>query len=389
MNRVKLQKYLTIWLASLVMLFIASFPIQYTYLKFNVLVPVFEHITQTIAPHFFQSPTAYTFAYLSDSTGLYLNLILISIIASLITIIIRGIEKVAKIELSQQAAWAVLYTVLVYYLSLQMSIYGFNKLFKFQFYDAHPNTLFTPIGYLTKDFLFWTSMGTSSLYSIGTGAMEVLVAVLLLFGRTRNLAIVVGFFIAIYLVLINFAFDINVKLQSLSLLCFFFLLLLPNLRAYYSFFKQMPTQKMPLSVWVKAIVVILIFVEALYPYVASGNFNGDKTLKPPFYGAYSITNDSVYKRFFIHTDPYFIIQDKDDYLYSFPMQLTADYIQLTGPDEEVARLSYTQHDSIFSLSGDFFGHPMNLHATQIDLSALPLNEDTYKWSIDWYNGDKE
>ncbi len=385
MNPVKLQKHLTIWLLCFVVLFILSFPIQYNYLHFNILVTAFGNITHKIAPTFFENPTEYTFDYLSDSTGLYLNLILISLIALLLTILIKGIEKVAKTELSQKTAWTILNTVLVYYLSLQMAIYGFNKLFKYQFYDAHPNTLFTPVGYLTKDFLFWTSMGSSSLYSISTGAVEVLVAILLLFGRTRNLAIVAGFLVSAFLVLINFAFDINVKIQSISLLLFFFILLIPNLKAYFAFFNQLPAQKIPLSALFKVIVVILIFVEALVPYIASGNFNGDNTQKPPFYGAYSIANDSVYKRFFIHSDPYFIIQDKDDYLYSFPMEITPVYIKLTGPNEEVTRLSYSMQDSVFQLTGDFFGYPINLQGTQIDISNLPLNEDTYRWTIDGYN----
>lgn len=384
MKRVSLQKYFTIWLAAFVLLFIASFPMQYKYLHFNVLVSAFEKITKSIAPSFFSNPEAYTFDYLSDSTGLYLNLILVSVMALLLTLVVKGFEIIAKKELTQNTAWTVVYTVLVYYLSLQLCIYGFNKLFKFQFYDAHPNTLFTPVGYLTKDFLFWTSMGSSHLYNIGTGAAEVLVGVLLLFGRTRNFAIVLGFLVSAFLVLINFAFDINVKIQSLSLLVFFGVLLWPNLRAYYTFFKQLPSQKIRLLPLLKVVLVLLIFMEGLYPYIASGNFNGDHTQKPPLYGAYSIANDSVYKRFFIHSDPYFIIQDQDDYLYSFPMDITPSHIHLKGPDGELAQLAYSVNDSVFSISGNFFGYPMQLQATQINIDSMPLYEDSYKWTIDGY-----
>lgn len=384
MKRKTLQKYFTIWLAGFVLLFVASFPMQYKYLRFNMLVSTFEHVTKTIAPSFFDNPRAYTFDYVSDSTGLYLNLILVSVLALLLTIVVKGIEVMVKKELSQKTAWTIVYTLLVYYLALQMFLYGFNKLFKFQFYDAHPNTLFTPVGYLTKDFLFWTSMGSSHLYSIGTGAVEVLVGVLLLFGRTRNFAIVLGLLVSVYLVLINFAFDINVKIQSLSLFLFFVILLWPNLKDYYAFFKQLPSQKITLLPLLKVVIVILIIGEALYPYLSSGSFNGDHATKPPHYGAYAITNDSVYKRFFIHSDPYFIIQYQDDHLYSFPMTFTPNHIQLKGPNGELAQLAYSMQDSIFSISGDFFGHPMQLQATKINIDSLPLYEDTYQWTIDGY-----
>jgi len=374
-------------------LFILTLPFNYNLLKLNILTPFFEKLLKKLVPANFNDTSSYTLDFYSDSTGLYFNIILIIFLSFIAVAFWSYLGKNSNIKINNNRLFSFLFIGICYYLALQMSIYGFNKLFKFQFYDAHPNTLFTPVGFLTKDFLYWTSMGSSSLFNTITGLTEVFISIFLLFKPTRFLASILGFFGMLYVFFINIAFDINVKIQSLFLVFLFSILLFPYIKTYYQFFIKKKTVRIrPIPVLIKTgtryamlkiIVVSLIFTEALYPYVKSNSFNGDTVVKPPFYGAYSIKNDSVYKRFFIHSDPYFIIQDKDDNLYSFPMTLDSKYFIVKFNDRQTY-LSYSSQDSIFSVKGDFFGYPLNIKATKIDIDTLPFFKDSFKWTIDSY-----
>lgn len=345
---------------------------------------------------FLNNESAYTLTFYSDSTGLYINIFVIFILALFITILWRLVEnKVRFKEKKQFNLYIIFITVLCYYLSLQLLIYGVSKLFKYQFYDAHPNTLFTPVGYLTKDFLYWTSIGSSKLYNIVVGTIEVIIAFLLWFKRTRVVASLLGLLVCFNIVLINFAFDINVKIQSLFLVLLFLIINYPNAKVLYVFFIK--NQKVTLKsisslflkkrkkvyVLIKLLVLMLLVLEALYPYIKSNSFNGDDKEKPAFYGAYNIENDSLYKRFFIHSDPYFIIQDMDDYLYSFKMELNKETLLLIHNDQ-TSILTLENKEDYFYLEGDFFGRNLKMTATQINISKLPLREDSYRWTMDGY-----
>ncbi len=374
-------------------LFILSFSFEYNIIKINFLTSFFEKIVKIIASFFLDNTKEYTLKFYSDAAGLYLNIIVVFIISLGVSSLLFLFKR--KRNTFDKEFIAFFIVGVCYYLSLQFSIYGFSKLFKYQFYDAHPNTLYTPVGYLTKDFLYWTSIGSSKLYNTITGLIEITIAVLLWFKKTRVLVCFLGIGMCLNIVLVNFSFDINVKIQSLFLLFLFLLVSYSNIKKLYLFFiKQEVTKINPISfpiskkhrfkhVVIKSVLISVILLEGLYPYVTTNSFNGDTTAKPLFYGAYEIKNNEVYKRFFIHSDPYFIIQDKNDELYSFKMELNEETLLLTNNDR-TSILSFKNKEGVFYIEGDFFGSSLNIKATPIDISKLPLNEDSFKWTIDGY-----
>lgn len=394
-NLVNIRKVKSKLLVMFVLMSILSFPFKYHLIKINFLTIFFKGITKRIAPLVLDNVETYTLELYSDSTGMYLNLISVFIVSLVITIIWNFFEK----KIGNIIDFDDLYTLFVigvcYYLSMQMSIYGFSKLFKYQFYDANPNTLFTPVGFLTKDFLYWTSIGSSKLYNTIVGLVEISIAVLLLFKRTRLLGGVLGGIVCFNIVLINFAFDINVKLQSVFFLLLFLMVSYPALKNLYVFFIKQKSVRihsrlMPFFkkhhrnfILIKSVVIILIFIESLYPYVKTNNFNGDALIKPPYYGAYKINNNDKYKRFFIHSDPYFIIQSHNDKLLSFKMKLSQSSLKLSYNEFESV-LSFKTNDSIMLLKGDFFGDSLNIDATKINIENMPLYKDNFKWTIDQY-----
>lgn len=377
---------------------VLTFPFEYQLVKFNVLSDVLEGMVESIAPLIFEDASQYTLKLYSDSTGMYLGVAIVLVISFVVSLFWFWIEKKKdKPTIIGQFWFPLLLVGICYFLALQMSIYGCNKVFKYQFYDAHPNTLYTPIGFLTKDFLYWTSIGSSKLYNSVIGSMELLVAVLLVFKRTRPLASVLGLLISSYLVLINFAFDINVKIQSLFLVFLFGVISFTTLKKLYLLFFKGKSVILPqnqflvfkrksIGILIKGILISLILVESMYPYVRNNNFNGDELTKPPYYGAYKIENDVRYKRFFIHSDPYFIIQDHDDQFYSFPMELGSD-VMVLHHQESTSALVLKVNDSLFSLKGDFFGYPMNIQARKLNIDRMPLYRDSFQWTIDGYKSD--
>ena len=130
--------------------------------------------------------------------------------------------------------------------SFFLFVYGFNKVFKIQFYIPEPNTLYTPLGQLSKDILFWSSMGSSHSYNLFMGLVEILPALFLLFRRTRMLGAVISFTVLLNVLMINFGFDISVKILSSFLLFLSLVILAPYAKKLFSFFFQV-NNKVPSS----------------------------------------------------------------------------------------------------------------------------------------------
>lgn len=228
-------------------------------------------------------------------------------------------------------------TFIAYYLALQLFRYGWDKVFKHQFYQPEPNILFTPLGDLDKDILYWTVMGRSYSFSVFGGLMEIIPAILLLFRPTRLLGAIIAFGVMLQVVMINMGFDITVKcLSSFLLLLSSFLIYphIPQLIAFFlkgkpaqlSFSDSLPFPKYPTKLYflLKYSLVALILLETLYPFLLSNNWNDDKATRQPYHGAYQVENfwlngeslscenTKTWKRVFFHRKSYFIIQNQQD-----------------------------------------------------------------------------
>lgn len=146
---------------------------------------------------------------ISDSLAIYATAFLLLVFSGIASAGI-GFRFKAKIVQIQRILLAILLVLLAYFLIR----YGLDKLFNRQFYTPASNTLHTPTGQLSKDILFWTSMGTSSFYNGFMGIAEVLTGILLLIHRTRFLGLILAFGILANIFAINIGFDITVKYLS-------------------------------------------------------------------------------------------------------------------------------------------------------------------------------
>jgi hypothetical protein len=218
-----------------------------------------------------------------------------------------------------------------------------------------------------------------------------------------------SFFLLVNIVLLNFSFDISVKLFSLFLLFLSLLLILPHRRSLFLFFTG--SDKTTISIWkpvytqrifyvgkqlLKIILIVLIIADPLWHYIRTKNFNDDLAQRPPLHGAYEVESfmknsqtlssaDPLrWKRVFVHRRNYFIVQANNEQMKDYPAFVdTARHkimLELAG---EHAYLDYRQiTGDHFSVAGNFFGDTLKIELNKINLQHLPLMQKEFHWMID-------
>lgn len=386
------HKLVSSFLLLFISLFIITVPFDYSILP-NIgalFSSFFSSIAQWVGVEILGLPDSSLFLLLSDSTGLYVH-VLVLFIASIVFSFVWGLRGS-----KEYSFLSIVLRISAYFLALQLLDYGFNKIFKLQFYSPEPNLLFTNLGQLSKDILYWSSMGTSYVYSVFMGGIEVIVAVLLLFRKTRFIASLAAFAVLLNVVAINFGFDISVKIYSLFLLFLSVVLLwiqrgrladmLGNTLAKpinYSFPLPSLFKKIWLLPMLKSILVLLFLVEAIYPNVKSNNFNDDNYVYSKIQGAYLLDSNPSFTHLFIHRRGYFILQNQDGSMSSHRMKLDEINQEITMIMGDYSFLvKYKEEESKLRFTGKLLHHSLDLLAKPIDLSELPIKDDGFHWTID-------
>lgn len=369
----------------------------------------FEKIVAWIANNILQLKKPYTVELISDSTGMYVNALMLLMISFPLGLVWQKMDKhniAAKLF-----QWFKIFVR--YYLALQMLVYGFNKVFKWQFYLPEPNTLFTTIGNSYKDILFWSTMGISRTYSVFTGCCEVLAAVLLLFRRTSLLGAIATFAIMVNVFMLNLCFDISVKLYSLVLIFLSLVLIVPYLKLVFQFLvlkksTQLPDEKnVSLFVrkknvlpYLKWLIVFILFADSLALYFEENNFNDDKFPRTYLHGAYTVVdfvrnNDTLqplltdgfrWKRIFVHRRGYLITQLMNDDMKDYELAIDTvnkEFLFQSKEDSVVHSLAYQiDKDSLIKLKGKFCNDSIQLRIKKINLQNLPVLKNEFSWTID-------
>ena len=116
-----------------------------------------------------------------------------------------------------------------YTLSFTLFRYGFAKVFPTQFLFPSFGRLVEPLGEFSPMGLLWNFMGYSTAYMIFSGLAEVTGATLLLFRRTATLGALAAAAVLLNVVMLNFCYDVPVKLYSSNLLLMAIFLMAPDL----------------------------------------------------------------------------------------------------------------------------------------------------------------
>ncbi len=123
--------------------------------------------------------------------------------------------------------------------------YGFDKVFPLQFPNVTGERLSVTYANSTPMGLLWRFMGASALYRIFGGLAEVIPGLLLMFRRTTTLAALGAAAVMLNVVVLNFAYDVPVKLYSSELLIMSLFLLLPDLGPMWRFFVRRQDARLP------------------------------------------------------------------------------------------------------------------------------------------------
>lgn len=339
-----------------------------------------------------------SYALLSDTTGAYMHLVTLSVI-SIIPAYWGSIVLREKKEQSIQ----IVRRILTYTLVFVLIIYGFNKVFKWQFYQAEPNTLYTPLGMLSKDIVYWSSMGSSYTYTVFSGVIELVAATLLIFRKSRMLGTLASTAVFLNIFMINIGFDISVKALSGFLLIISSVLLIPYLPLLIdSSQKALMADQRDRELKYryhkpgKLIILFLFLLEGLYPYVASGNFNDDMAERPPLHGAYEVdahiidgtdfissaANDWTWKRVFVHRRHYLIVQHQDDSMEDYQMELNEAEMTLKAANGSVYHLNYDETEDGLIINGMVQNQEVEIMMTVLDWKSLPFLQNEFHLTID-------
>ncbi|PHR70725.1 MAG: hypothetical protein COA67_07935 [Lutibacter sp.] len=135
-------------------------------------------------------------------------------------------------------------TILRIFLFLAMTLYGLVKIFKGQFPDPSLELLIQPVGEMSPMGLAWTFMGHSIAYNIFIGFAEVLGGALLLYRKTVTLGSMIIIGVMTNVAMMNFTYDIPVKLFSIHLILMALVLLIADGRRVMNvFLKNKSTKK--------------------------------------------------------------------------------------------------------------------------------------------------
>ena len=189
-----------------------------------------------------------------------------------------------------------------YFLAYNILDYGFAKIFHIQFMPMFPNLdqLVQPYGDSSPQGLLWKFMGYSKSYQTFTGVGEVLAGLLLLFRRTTTLGALVSIALLSNVVMMNWSYDIPVKVNSMHLLFMATFLLITDAKRTVNFFilnkPVLPVERRVLFTkkWIRVTSLILklffVFYLIYVPFKQYSGYSKDwhSDKKPPLYGIYNI-----------------------------------------------------------------------------------------------------
>lgn len=294
-------------------------------------------------------------------------------------------------------------TIMTYYLAMILLKYGFDKLFKQQFYLPEPNILYTNLGQLHRDLAYWSVIGTSRAYSIFLGLCEIIPALMIFSRKLRGPGFLFSTLVLINIVAVNFGFDISVKLYSIFLLATSLTLGYPYFLNYYKIIinrintelncGKLELKNRRLYLFLKVFVIGLVFIEALYPYVNAGNYNDDNAQRPLLHGAYRVEGFAIDgdttaiegkpTMLFIHRRGYLILKFGDDQFkdYAMKLDMVNHTMTLTDYRGEIFYSEYTINND--RLRVDIaIDRWHSIWAKAVDWKKLPLLKNEFHWTVD-------
>jgi multidrug transporter EmrE-like cation transporter len=235
-----------------------------------------------------------TFNYVQDLTRL--------VLAVVATVIWSAADR-KRSEYRTLHHWLRVYVR--YVLAFTMLSYGAFKVIKSQFPAPPLERLLEPYGEFSPMGVLWSFMGYSTAYNVFTGLGEMIGGALLFFRRTTTVGALLLITVLANVVILNFAYDVPVKLYSSALLLMAIFLIVPETKRLWTVFVShrvvapanigMPAIAKRLNIARRVakigLVGLAVFAPLKMSYDANRQF-GDAAPKPPLFGIYDVESFS-------------------------------------------------------------------------------------------------
>lgn len=299
--------------------------------------------------------------------------------------------------------------ILRIFLVLAMFLYGFVKVFQLQFSPPTLVRLLEPLGNFSPMGLAWTYMGYSQGFNFFVGMMEILGGILLIPRRTSTLGafIVVG--VMTHVAIMNFMFDIPVKLFSVHLALMALVIFLTDFRRFLNvFIKNRPTeiyeyynpikdkQYHKIIYWVKLVATtVVIGIGCVFGFTQTYD-RGLKRDLPQLYGIWEV------KRFIKNNDtlqPLITDDERWRYLildfvnratvktmtdeklaFNFEVDTASNTIKMYKDDEpDHPNFQFRRNEDFMGLMGNLENDSIKIELIRKDLNDFLLKSRGFNW----------
>jgi uncharacterized membrane protein YphA (DoxX/SURF4 family) len=348
------------------------------------------------------TPIAYFISGSGDKTSDWVLLfchLVISIVATVVWTIFGRRKEYTRLN-----EW--LRVALRYALALTMFAYGSAKAVKLQFADPSLGRLIEPLRDVSPMGLLWTFMGFSTPYTFFAGACELLGGVLLFFRRATTLGALVTAAVMTNVAILNYAYDVPVKLLSTHLVLMCGYLLIPDLRPLCDFFiRNKPAALAPAQPhfaakkWRVAGGIVKTLVIG-YTVVTSaiGTIEGASKLAAPkssLYGIWDVeeftrdgqtlppllTDTARWRRFVTQSPNGIGTRGMDDSVHAYVVRFdTAKSTILSNDAKTPLALTWSRPDADhLTLTGTVDGHQLAVRLKKMDVTHTNLLGRGFHW----------
>jgi hypothetical protein len=289
-----------------------------------------------------------------------------------------------------------------YSLALTLFGYGFAKVFPLQFVPPGMNRLLEPLNEFSPMGLLWTFMGFSPAYTIFAGAAEVLGGALLLFRATTTLGALVSAAVMLNVVMLNFCYDVPVKLYSANLLFMAIFLAAPEISRLLNVFvlnRTAPPSRIDAMLFrsrraqIAIAVLKTVFIGATLFMQIKGGIAGYRRFyvdvpKPPLYGIWDVesftrsgelvTNGSRWNRVVMERPQLMQVRLLDGSTAGFTSEYDSSHQRINL--KPGGFLNYGRPgDSYLTLEGVLASEPVSMRLRKVDTAKFRLTSRGFHW----------
>ncbi|MBV8507221.1 MAG: hypothetical protein JOZ11_15605, partial [Alphaproteobacteria bacterium] len=287
-------------------------------------------------------------------------------------------------------------------LAFTLLSYGFSKVFPLQFQTPGLSTLVQTYGESSPMRLLWTFMGASTAYTIFAGLAEATAGTLLLFRRTAVLGALAAAGVMLNVVLLNYCYDVPVKLYSTHLFLMAVFLLVPEGSALWRFFvlhadAHLATVWLPrierrwlrnTALVVQAVIVASVLANNIWSGYTAWRSPGPYAQRPRIYGVWDVDR-GPWQRLILPSTQYAVavgvLGERTTYrtTYDPPNTITMSTLQAASTGKFTYSVGDRRH---LRLRGTLDGKIVDVTAHRYDTKPFLLTSRGFHWiNEDPYN----